>query len=309
MKQKQVKTVLSAVLALVLILAAMPLSVSAADSKTVYMSVEAFSIGNGYVVEPTRIELTENKNTAQLLDELLKANNLTYNYSGTFEDGFYLKSINVPNTDKIPSCITEKIEDYIDEGSGTALGEMEYTALAGFLFTANNVPLSVGVSDYYPQDGDIIRVEFSLYYGADVGLAEAMEMDKWMGIYDFYPVADKDELTKLLADINSDKAVLDTNEKINAYNVAESAIETVNISQQELNKASYDLVNQINNVARGDVSGNGEADLNDVLTTQKYIAKITDLTLLQRAAADADGNGEINLQDVLTIQKILAKIL
>lgn len=273
----------------------------------IVVAVEAFSIGNGYAVTPQSVTFKDGENGAQILDRVLRENGLAHNYGGSLTDQYYLQSIGFENTNKIPQCVLDQIGDYIDEGSGSTLGEQDYAALAGWLFTVNGAPLQVSLNDYYPQQGDILRVQYSLWYGAEIGLANAMEMDKWMGISDFYPVAQKDDLTMQLAAVNSSGALDDGKIKA-AYDEAVTAVETLDISQQDADKALYRLVlAQDKDIKPGDLNNSGELEVSDVLTIQKYIAQAIVLTVPQRAAADYNGDGLVSVADVVAIQRVIAK--
>ncbi len=59
----------------------------------------------------------------------------------------------------------------------------------------------------------------------------------------------------------------------------------------------------------GDVNGDEDINLQDVVAIQKYLAKIIPESALDMAAADTDGVGGVNMQDVLLIQQYLAKII
>lgn len=273
------------------------------------IAVEAFSIGNGYAVEPTLVSCKEGENGAQIFDRVLKENGLTHNFGGTLTDQYYLKSIGFKNTDKIPQCVLDHIGDYIDEGSGVSLGEQDYTALSGWLFTVNGKPMQVSLNDYYPQQGDVLRVQYSLWYGAEIGLANAMEMDKWMGISDFYPAVEKDGLTTQLALANSDGGAALADEKVKAaYDEAMAAVQTLDVSQKEADRALFQLVLAQNpELKPGDIDNDGELKVADVLAIQKYLALINVFSVIQRAQADFNGDGAVSVADVLAIQKVIAK--
>lgn len=59
----------------------------------------------------------------------------------------------------------------------------------------------------------------------------------------------------------------------------------------------------------GDTDCNGVLDMVDVVTTQKYIAKLIDnLKELGMINADMNGNGRITLEDVVEMQRVIAKL-
>ena len=300
-------------LALLLLLSIGSVAASAEElpvtSPSFIAAVEAFSLGNGYAVEPTLVTFKEGENGAQLLDRLLRENGLSHNFGGTLTDQYYLKSIGFENTDKIPQCVLDHIGDYIDEGSGDSLGEQDYTALSGWLLTVNGKPMQVSLNDYYPRQGDVLRVQYSLWYGAEVGLANAMEMDKWMGISDFYSAAEKDELTRQLALVNGNGGAALAGEKLKAaYDEAMTAAQTLDISQKDADRALFQLVLAQNpELKPGDIDNDGELKVADVLAIQKYLALVNVFSVIQRAQADYNGDGAVSVADVLAIQKVIAK--
>lgn len=280
-----------------------------ATDSSLIVAVEAFSIGNGYAVAPVQVSFTKGENGAQILDRVLKENGLSQEYSGTLTDKYYLKSIGFENTDKIPQCVLDHIGDYIDEGSGDSLGEQDYTAVSGWLMTVNGAPLQVSLNDYYPQQGDVLRVQYSLWYGAEVGLANAMEMDKWMGISDFYPAVQKDDLTTQLALANSNGGAALADDKVKAaYNEAMTAVQTLDISQKDADHALYQLVlAQHPELKPGDIDNDRELKVADVLAIQKFLALVNTFTVNERAQADYNGDGAVSVADVLAIQRVIAK--
>ena len=59
--------------------------------------------------------------------------------------------------------------------------------------------------------------------------------------------------------------------------------------------------------AIGDVNGDGNIDVDDVLAIQKHIAKLEILSGNRLAAADTDGNGTVDIRDATLLQKYIAK--
>ena len=56
----------------------------------------------------------------------------------------------------------------------------------------------MGFSEYYLQDEDVIRIQFTLAYGSDIGGASGAGQT-YAG--DFYEIVNRDELTKIIAAI------------------------------------------------------------------------------------------------------------
>ena len=165
---------------------------------TFTFSVDAFSIGCGYLVEPTQIvvddafvaDMTEffgypDCDAATFKEEYLNAAHVllytldqcgyAYDYTGTPSSGFYLSIIKgFENSNNIPEEMKAKLEENGFDTDGTPyagdeLGEFDYPYGSGWMYSVNGVFPNVGFADYYIQDGDVMRVQFTLAYGADVG--------------------------------------------------------------------------------------------------------------------------------------------
>ncbi len=59
----------------------------------------------------------------------------------------------------------------------------------------------------------------------------------------------------------------------------------------------------------GDVNGDGEVNMEDVVMLQKCIAELVDLTDEQKNLADVTHDGDITMLDVITMQKYIAKLI
>ena len=60
-------------------------------------------------------------------------------------------------------------------------------------------------------------------------------------------------------------------------------------------------------LVRGDIDGDGDVTMKDVLLIRKFIAKMTDT--LDEAAADVNGDGSVDMKDVLLIRKFIAGLI
>ncbi len=197
------------------------------------VAVEAFTIGGGYIIEPVKVDILEGKNTAQLLEGLLNEKGYSYDKTGTVTNGFYLagiagSSLSALPTDgsRIPSVLLDHIGTVDTRSNPNWLGEFDFTNGSGWMYCVNNIYPNVGFSDYYLSDGDVMRIQFTLALGADIGGSGATG-----GGSDFYCVADKDRLVALLAEYGCakvPKTVLDTMMKLNATaSEVSSAISTL----------------------------------------------------------------------------------
>ncbi len=178
------------------------------------VTVEAFTLGGGYIIEPTYVDIYEGDSTANALTKLLKDRGFTYTNTGSIESGFYLATISSNQLAKIDvtgDSIPDGLKEVLAEQNITVsertnpnrLGEFDYTSYSGWMYCHNNVFPNVGFSGNYLADGDVVRVQFTVGgYGADIGGGYAMG-----GVStDYYPVANKDALTSRIAQINAEIA-------------------------------------------------------------------------------------------------------
>ncbi len=208
------------------------------DSKeiNVYFAAEAFTINGGYVCKPVQVTLNDALfanmadkfegidniaemraafNGAYLCEYLLAEAGYTTRYTGTLSDSYYLASVGFPYTavpdDKLLDCLKADADVTFDLSTQTGghLGEFCYTNLSGWLYSVNGTFPTIGLSGYFPQDGDIIRLQFSLNMGKDIG-----EDSGWTESY--FDVADRDALTGLCAKIAAERPDISTKEAIEA---------------------------------------------------------------------------------------------
>lgn len=62
-------------------------------------------------------------------------------------------------------------------------------------------------------------------------------------------------------------------------------------------------------VKYGDVNSDKNIDLSDVVSMQRYIAKLSTFTLKQRQAGDVTGDSKVDLTDVVSVQRYIAKLI
>ena len=226
-------------------------------------SVDAFTIGCGYIVEPTVVTLDDatidaiasycaeehkcdaeyvkaHLNTAHVLLYLLNEYGYTAEYNGKPDQSFYLSYVNgFDNSDNIPDNLREKLESNgfsISDDSDDSLGEFMYTWGSGWMYCVDGVFPNVGFADHYIQDGEVIRVQFTLAYGSDIGGSSAMGMG---GTSDYFENAGeaRDRLTKAMA-LAAQKHKDNTKE----YSAAFDVISQFGITAAELDAATEALM-------------------------------------------------------------------
>lgn len=217
-------------------------------------SVDALTLGGGYIIEPTYVDIVEGENGAQTLLRFLDEYGFEYDYTGSAESGFYLSQLisselaSIDTTgDSIPEALREALEqngyDISARTDPEQLGEFDYTIGSGWMYAQNNVFLNVGFSDCYLSEGDVIRVQFTLALGADIGGNYVMGDGTST---DYYSVANKDALTARIAEINAqmaeDSQYLAKNDLTKAYDDAMTVL-TELFSRQEAVDAALAALN------------------------------------------------------------------
>ncbi|MDL2211746.1 Ig-like domain-containing protein [Erysipelotrichaceae bacterium OttesenSCG-928-M19] len=208
------------------------------EKYNVVVTVEKFTLGQGYVIEPIVVEITEGDTAAVIIDKVIKNGNISYVNSGQVDDyTFYISTIN--NVDSGVINIPEEIKTmtgfenaYTGINKNTPnLGEFSYATTAGWMYFTNNEMSNVGMGSYEAKKDDVLRLQFSLYgYGADLGGESFGEMES-------LELANKDDLIAIIAYINQDKE--SCLEKTSCKTVYEDALDVL-----ENHMSSQTVVNQ-----------------------------------------------------------------
>ncbi|WP_010304468.1 Ig-like domain-containing protein [Kurthia senegalensis] len=225
---------------------------AAKDGETIgdfVYSLETFTLGTGYLIEPQRVALIKGLNSAQLLDEMLTKNKFTYKHTGTLDSGFYLahitkekskviekSAVHVPTVIKKAGTSMGIPIDEQDFANESSLGEFDFSRGSGWMYSVNNIFPNVGFADHFLQDEDVMRTQFTLLYGSDLGGGMVGE-----NVFDSFS---KDEATRALAYVNSSderqEILLDPEVK-EAYDELMEEIKVVNPKQATLDLATGQL--------------------------------------------------------------------
>jgi len=220
----------------------------------VTISVEKLTLGQGYIKEPVKVPFYEGDKVAHLITRLLGSGNYTNtgtvdDTSGSVETGFYLASVrdgfNGSEETNIPQYILDEAGDIeYERGETGFLGEFDYTSMSGWMYCVNNWFPNYGAGVYEPQDGDVIRWQFTVHgYGSDIGGGFGSSDGSYVTI------ANKDNLTKKIGEINSadNKDELLSNVNIRkAYEDAYNTLKQVDIGQNEVDNALTNLETALN---------------------------------------------------------------
>jgi hypothetical protein len=156
-------------------------------------SVEATTIGLGYLIPPTQVELREGEYSAHILINLLEENGFDYKHKGTIGNGFYLAHILLPGlvtNPVIPEELAKRLEDEAGLTNITdpakyhsnSLGEFDFTGGSGWMYCVNGIYPNLGFDQRNLQDGDVVRIRFTLWYGKDINGGYSMgvgDVENW----------------------------------------------------------------------------------------------------------------------------------
>lgn len=181
-------------------------------SVTVCVSMEKFTLGQDYIIEPTLVKVKKDTLASVVITDLLKAKypnmEQPWRMTGSLDNSFYLSAVYDPDraTPSIPQFILDHAKINVDGGNGDWLGEFDYHSMSGWMYCVNGKFPNVGAAQWPMQDGQVMRWQFTLYgYGADLGAGNI----EW-GTPDITDVGNKDKLTWEVAKCNAiyDKGLL-----------------------------------------------------------------------------------------------------
>ncbi len=252
-------------------------TVSAITAKKIVISVELFTVGGGFIVNPIEVTVSEGETLADAIVNVVSQSGYVCYYGGNTKESFYLAYIGsgtntsnsyegytkskTPQTPKkisfttsIANEIVEKLNQdiniyYFDENDYSQnyknyIGEFVYTNGSGFMYCVNGTYPSVSMSDYNLKDNDVVRVSYTLAYGQDIGGAVSVGGSAGISVNNYYETANKDDLIKSIAAINANvnKEKVLSNAKVKtAYDTAVSTMEKISAKKEEVIKATSDL--------------------------------------------------------------------
>ena len=265
-----------------------------ASTGTITLTVERFTIGQGYFVEPIKVPFEAGDNGATLLKKVIGEENFVG------EDS-YLEAINGADLGldqvKIPDYIaeisknkvtTETAKEWGNDTNGPeALGEFDYSNYSGWMYFVNNEAPNVGITSYQPKDGDVVRFQFTVYgYGTDLS-------GKLYGNPEpIVEISNKDRLTGIMAEVNANKDTLMAYAKVkNAYNAASKAISAMITPQTEIDALSDQLSEAMKNPGQPDEQ---EADQKAAKEVEEKINAIGEKITLESKKAIEEARAAYN---------------
>ena len=254
------KRILSILLAVIMVFTMIPLTAFATESTLMTLeelreqngaiSVEAYNIGQGFLVEPS-LYAKEGKSVGDITVNFLESNGLTYSGSTSYFSGMEFDDTLAP---EYPEYLEPYLGELEESGDGDGmLSEFDYSMYAGWCFTINDWWASWGADSSYPGQeitdynsgelvalGYVIRWHFTVYgYGADCGFPGNTMADFMGG--NLFTQEDKSDLLFTLA------AIKDYYGNLDSDNVYETALDVAadplasadDIATQEVTLTSY----------------------------------------------------------------------
>lgn len=276
----------------------------------VTLSVEKFTIGQGYLIEPELIPIYEEACTAaEIIAGQLEEYGLEYENTGSVEERFYLASIidtEGSKTAYFPETTIKYAEEnnikLSDERKNDSLGQFDYSNGSGWMYTVNDDMTDKGMSQMLLKDGDVVRVRFTAVgYGQDLG-------NENRGYGSFMPVTNGDELTAMLAEINSaDKKeeLLSAPNVKAAYENAIQVISNLENDQSVIDAAADALEAALKNpdeADKMDYNGDGVVDTWDAVDLLKDINAGGTITTEK---GDLNGDGIVDTWDAVDLLKLI----
>jgi len=144
---------------------------------TVTVSVEATTVGLGYLVAPTEVTVPGGTDAWTVVQQVLTENGYTVSVSGSYLSA--IQRSGICSGFFIDSELVELImADGMDaDGAGLdpqpfsmdSLGEFDFYRWSGWMYSYNGSYPGYSMNVCKPQDGSVIRVRYTLAMGKDIG--------------------------------------------------------------------------------------------------------------------------------------------
>lgn len=203
------------------------------STEYVVLSLEGFTLGQGFYIEPERMSYKEigevwkeegididlsKLTVSQATYAFFKKEGLETEPSGTDKynsSSYYLA--NVKGIDKGAANVPQELKDAYQKKNGKALelkdktgkdlGQFDYFSMSGWMNTVDNIMGNVGAGEYQVDSAagvdntHVIRWQFTLAdYGADLGYGYNPDKNTFDSEYAYYETQDKTELYVLYAE-------------------------------------------------------------------------------------------------------------
>lgn len=188
------------------------------------------AIGQGFTTEPVLVPIYEGDTGIDIVKRAAEVQVTESDY------GAYITAFADEDTQ---NDIPEKIAAVCPEMSGRTaegwLSSLDYTSESGWSYFLNGEYAQVGISDYIPQDGDVLEFRFTVYgYGADLGI----DNSSWGGAAALVDAVNASELILACAQQN------ELGEETPAYTAALDVLAKYGATQEEIDSALGAMVQE-----------------------------------------------------------------
>ena len=149
---------------------------------SITVSIEAGTVGLGTILPATSIDFYQGEQLSSVVLRLLQNSGFDWRNDGSSTGGVYLKAIGrggITSGASIPDDLMAHLTEVNCQLSGhdaNWLGEFDFTMNSGWMYFVNGEYMNIGMSGYFPADGDEVRLRFTLYSGADLGVGDNGEV-------------------------------------------------------------------------------------------------------------------------------------
>ena len=199
------------------------------DTDSVIVDIEKFTLGQGFIMEPTVVKWEEGDTVADVLLRAAAEKGIELKHGDT-SMGFYLSSIkdNGVNEATLPEYLQNALaadEVTLGERANAGwLGEFDYTNKSGWMVWVNDYEIDRSAGAWEVTPGTVIRWQFTVY-----GLGKDLGSDSYGTPY--VTAGDKDALVHAMA-------VAGKHQKAGkAYENAKAVMENMAATQAEINSA------------------------------------------------------------------------
>ena len=141
---------------------------AAAQDEQGYVAFTAIksTIGQGFTTEPVLVPIYEGDTGIDVVKRAADVQVTESDY-GAYITAFADEDLGA----ELPAEIAAVCPEVTGRTAEGYLSSLDYTAESGWSYFVNGEYAQVGISDYQPQDGDILEFRFTVYgYGADLGV-------------------------------------------------------------------------------------------------------------------------------------------
>ncbi|MDY5496498.1 MAG: DUF4430 domain-containing protein [Anaerobutyricum sp.] len=197
---------------------------AASPTGKIVMSVEKFTIGQGYLLEPCEVPIYANEKASDVFERVMTQQG--YRYGTGTSKFWYLTGIkNADNgTLNIPLCVRTLNDDLFEANEDKNLDEFDFTTDSGWMYCVNDDFLNVGAKDYTVKNGDVIRWRYTVSKG-DLGSKLSLP--------------NLDLLTRSMALFNANETLCKKKGYQSAYNNAKAYITDMDAYYIDENKAGH----------------------------------------------------------------------